>query len=94
MRVFISFAVAKGISVPGAVPQMERHGPLPPAAKRLVTLATLRVKCAAAKICNVDVKDSRAVFYKVGSHDIAFVRDLKGKTPDRKLKELIGFAAG
>jgi hypothetical protein len=42
-------------------------------------------------VSNVDVKESRAVFYRVGSRDIAFVRDLRGKTPDRKIKELAGF---
>ena len=70
----------------------DRFGPLPPAAKRLVALAKLRVACAAAKISNIDVKDRRAVFYKVGSRDVAFVRDLRGKTPDRKIAELVAFA--
>ena len=69
----------------------DRFGPPPPAAKRFVALARLRVKCAAARVSNVDVKESRAVFYRVGSRDIAFVRDLRGKTPDRKIKELAGF---
>jgi len=72
----------------------DRFGPLPPAAKRLVALAKLRVACAAAKISNIDAKDRRAVFYKVGSRDVAFVRDLKGKTPDRKIAELAAFVAG
>ena len=72
----------------------DRFGPLPPAAKRLVALAKLRVACAAAKISNIDAKDRRAVFYKVGSRDVAFVRDLKGKTPDRKIAELVAFVAG
>lgn len=72
----------------------DRFGPLPPAAKRLVALAKLRVACAAAKISNIDVKDRRAVFYKVGSRDVAFVRDLRGKTPDRKIAELAAFVAG
>ena len=71
----------------------DRFGPLPSAAKRLVALAKLRVACAAAKISNIDAKDRRAVFYKVGSRDVAFVRDLKGKTPDRKIAELISFAS-
>ena len=71
----------------------DRFGPLPPAAKRLVALAKLRVACAAAKISNIDAKDRRAVFYKVGSRDVAFVRDLKGKTPDRKIAELAAFVA-
>ena len=72
----------------------DRFGPLPSAAKRLVALAKLRVACAAAKISNIDAKDRRAVFYKVGSRDVAFVRDLKGKTPDRKIAELLAFVAG
>ena len=71
----------------------DRFGPLPPAAKRLVALAKLRVACAAAKISNIDAKDRRAVFYKVGARDVAFVRDLKGKTPDRKIGELVTFAS-
>ena len=71
----------------------DRFGPLPPAAKRLVALAKLRVACAAAKISNIDAKDRRAVFYKVGSRDVAFVRDFRGKTPDRKIAELISFAS-
>jgi len=72
----------------------DRFGPLPPAAKRLVALAKLRVACAAAKISNIDAKDRRAVFYKVGSRDVAFVRDFRGKTPDRKIAELAAFVAG
>ena len=71
----------------------DRFGPLPPAAKRLVALAKLRVACAAAKISNIDAKDRRAVFYKVGSRDVAFVRDFRGKTPDRKIAELAAFVA-
>jgi transcription-repair coupling factor (superfamily II helicase) len=70
---------------------VDRFGPMPSAAKRLVALARLRVKCAAARICNIDTRESRAVFYKAGNRDISFVRELKGKTADRKLKELAGF---
>jgi len=72
----------------------DRFGPLPPAAKRLVALARLRVRCAAERICNIDVREGRAVFYRVGKRDVAFVRDLRGKTADRKLKELYGFVSG
>ncbi len=66
----------------------DRFGRMPPAAKRLVALARLRVKCAASRIRNVDVRNGKAVFYRVGSRDIAFVRDLKGKTADAKIREL------
>ena len=68
----------------------DRFGKLPPPAKRLVLLAELRVRCAAKRISHIDVKGTRAVFYRCGSRDIAFVRDLKGKKPDRKIHELIG----
>lgn len=67
----------------------DRFGRLPPAARRLVRLASLRVKCAAARISNIDVKGTRAVFYRAGSRSIAFVRDLKGANADRKIHELI-----
>ena len=69
----------------------DRFGRLPSAAKRLLRLATLRVICAAQRISNIDVQGPRAVFYRYGSRDIAFVRDLRGKTADRKLQELIGY---
>jgi len=69
----------------------DRFGPLPPAAKRLVRLAELRILCAAGCINHVDVMGTRAVFYKCGSRDIAFVRDLRGKTADAKIRELSSF---
>ena len=72
----------------------DRFGPLPPAAKRLAAVARLRVACADARIGNVDVKGARAVFYRAGSREIAFVRDLKGRTPDAKIRELAAIAAG
>ena len=66
----------------------DRFGPLPQPAERLIRLAELRVWCAHARISNIDARGTRAVFYKCGSRDIAFVRDLKGKTADAKLREL------
>jgi len=66
----------------------DRFGPLPKAAERLVRLAELRAKCASARINHIDVKDKRAVFYRCGSRDVAFVRELKGKTADAKIREL------
>ena len=66
----------------------DRFGPLPPGAARLVRLAVLRTKCAAAGVTNIDVKDSRAFLYRVGSRDVALVKDLKGKTADAKIREL------
>ena len=66
-----------------------RFGPLPPEAEEYVRVGLLRTTCAAAGITNIDVKETRAVFYKTGSREIAFVETLKGKTPEAKLKELI-----
>ena len=66
----------------------DRFGPLPPAAKRLVRLSELRVACAGAGIGCVDAVGQRAVFYKTGSHAVAFVRRLEGGTPDAKIREL------
>ena len=54
-------------------------------------LGELRVKCARAQLGSVDVAGSRAVFYHAGRAGVAFVRELKGKTPDRKLRELLDF---
>ena len=71
----------------------DRFGPLPPAARRLVLLGELRVACARARLGHLDVTGPRAVFYRAGSRDVAFVRDLKGQTPDRKLRELIKLAS-
>lgn len=67
----------------------DRFGPLPPAAKRFVRLADLRVTCAAAGIGIVDAKGPRAILYRNGSREIAKVIDLRGKTPDRKISELL-----
>jgi len=67
----------------------DRFGPLPPAAKRMVRLAELRVRCAAAEIGIIDVKGNRAVMYKAGSREIAKVVELRGKTADRKISELL-----
>lgn len=37
---------------------------------------------------------ARAVFYRVGSRDVAAVRERESKTPDRKLRELMGAVKG
>ena len=72
-----------------AAEMKDRFGPLPDEAKEYVRIAELRVRCAAASIEHIDVKGMRAVFYKTGSHEVFKVVDLKGKTSDRKLSELI-----
>ena len=67
----------------------DRFGTPPTAVRRLLKIAELRVACAASRIDHIDVGGTRAVFYRVGSREVAFVRDLRGKTPDRKLAELM-----
>ena len=71
----------------------DRYGKPPVAVKRLLRIAELRVVCAEHRIDHIDVGGTRAIFYRVGSRDIAFVRDLKGKTPDRKLAELLRYVS-
>lgn len=66
----------------------DRFGPLPPAARRFVRLANLRIACAAAGVGIVDATGSRAILYKNSTREIAKVVDLRGKTPDCKISEL------
>ena len=85
------FAEAQDVRVVKALAaeMKDRFGPLPDEAKEYVRIAELRVLCAAASIEHIDVKGTRAVFYKTGSRDVFKVIDLKGRTADRKLSELI-----
>ena len=84
------FAEAQDVRVVRALAaeMKDRFGPLPPEAAEYVKIAELRVLCANAGIDHVDVKETRAVFYKSGSRDVFKVIDLRGKTADRKLSEL------
>ena len=68
----------------------DRFGPLPPAAKRMVRLASLRVRAAALRIGNIDARGNRAVFYHHGTREVVKVVDLNGATPDRRIAELLG----
>ena len=90
MKRFAEAADAKDVRTLGDELE-DRFGRMPPAAKRLVRLAELRVACARARIDHVDVMGSRAVFYRCGSRAVAFVRDLPGKSPDAKIRALLGF---
>ena len=67
----------------------DRFGAPPPAAKRMIRLAELRVRCAEAGIGIIDAKDKRAILYRNGSREIAGVVDLKGRNADRKITELL-----
>ena len=67
----------------------DRFGPPPPEAEEFVRIAKLRVLCANAGYGHIDVKGTRAVFYKNGSREIDKVIDLKGRTAEAKLGELI-----
>ena len=71
-----------------AAEMRDRFGPPPPAAEEFVRVSALRVRCADAGIGRIDVADGRAVFSRAGSRDIAFVRDLAGRTPAAKIAEL------
>jgi len=85
------FAEAQDVRIVHALAaeMADRFGPLPPEARQYVRVAELRVACAKASIDHLDVKGTRAVFYKTGSRGIAFVSDLHGKTVERKIDELI-----
>ena len=85
------FAEAQDVRVVKALAaeMKDRFGPLPAEAQEFVRISELRVLCAAASIDHVDLKGTRAVFYKTGSRDVFKVIDLKGKTSDRKLTELM-----
>ena len=66
----------------------DRYGRLPRAAVRLMKLAEFRVLCARAGVGRLDVRNGRAVFYRAGSPDVAFVGHVEGPTPERKLASL------
>ena len=84
------FAEAQDVRVVKALAaeMKDRFGSLPDEAKEFVRIAELRVLCAAASIDHLDVKGSRAVFYKTGARDVFRVIDLRGKTSASKLAEL------
>ena len=67
----------------------DRYGRLPKAAARLVKLAEFRVLCAQARVSRLDVRNGRAVFYRVGSRDPAFVGRVMGNTPEKKMSSLV-----
>ena len=66
----------------------DRFGALPKSAMRLLKMTKLRAMCAAGGIGNLDVRGSRAVFYRSSSREIEDVLVLKGSTADAKLREL------
>ena len=85
------FAEAQDVRVVSALAaeMKDRFGPLPPEAEEFVHISRLRVRCADAGYGHIDAKGPRAVFYREGGREIAKVVDLKGKTPARKLAELL-----
>ena len=91
MSLMRRFAEAQDMRVVRALEaeMRDRFGPPPQKARDFVTFAALRVACAAAKIGRIDEANGRAVFYRVGTRDIATVVDLKGKSAAAKLSELI-----
>ena len=85
------FAEAQDVRIVKALAEemKDRFGPLPDEAKEYVRISELRVLSATAQITNIDVKGTRAVLYRTGSREVFKVIDLKGKTADRKLTELM-----
>ena len=71
----------------------DRYGKLPRAALRLIKLAEFRVLCAQQHVSRLDVRNGRAVFYRQGSHDVAFVGRVSGTTPERKISALFHILA-
>ena len=71
----------------------DRYGKLPRAALRLIKLAEFRVLCAQQRVSRLDVRNGRAVFYRQGSHDVAFVGRVSGTTPERKISTLFHILA-
>ena len=70
----------------------DRFGRMPPAARRLIKMAELRVICARAGIGGIDVTGTRAVFHENGTRNITAVTTLKSRSADRKLSELLDVA--
>lgn len=67
----------------------DRFGPLPASAKEFIKYAILKVCCAKANVGNLDVKGTRAIFYRNGSRDILKVADLKASSIEARFNELI-----
>lgn len=71
----------------------DRYGKLPRSAERLVRLAEFRVECARRGVSRLDVRNGKAVFYREGSHDVAFVGRVNGSTAERRLSSLFHILA-
>lgn len=67
----------------------DRFGPMPDPAKRLFSLAKLRLACASAGIGAIDVKGARAYFRESENNELAFVHELRGTTPDAKIESML-----
>ena len=91
MSLMKRFAEAQDVRIVRALADemQDRFGPLPAEAVEFVRIAELRVRCAQAGVDHLDVKETRAVFYRNGSRDIHRVVDLRGRTAEAKLGELI-----
>lgn len=72
----------------------DRFGVPPPAAVRFFRLAELRLACSRSRVGAIDVKESRAVLRNAVSGEIDRVVELKGRTADRKISELMAAVSG
>ena len=68
---------------------VDRYGPIPIAARRLLRLTQLRVRMAHAGYASVNVKDTRATFYDAATRSVACVHDLPKGSADRKISSLL-----
>ena len=91
MSLMKRFAEAQDMRVVRALEDemRDRFGPPPPEAKEFVAVASLRVACAAAGIGHIDTKDARAFCYKAGERDVSRVVDLKSRTAQGRIHELL-----
>jgi transcription-repair coupling factor (superfamily II helicase) len=71
---------------------IDRFGPLPKRAKRLIELSRLKIICAQKGIGHLDVKDLRAVFYWAHKREILKVAHLKKSNTDSLISQLIAAA--
>ncbi len=87
MHILARIAKAADLKTIGAIKNelRDRFGPLPPAAKRFLALASLRIKTAAAGFARIDTAHARALLYRPGSLNVDLVVDLPSSSANAKI---------
>ncbi|MBO7683814.1 MAG: transcription-repair coupling factor, partial [Kiritimatiellae bacterium] len=67
----------------------DRFGAPPPEALEFVSIASLRIACAAAGMDRIDMTGNRAFCYKTGERNVSLVVDLKSNTSQGRISELL-----